>query len=193
MLFEKLLSRKRTELANKIIPLKYRDGRILDIGCGEQPYFLINTKFRERYGIDRIVNKEVFDRNKEGDIVIKECDIEKEGLKIFDDQYFDVVTMLAVFEHLEPALLPYIIKEIRRVLKPDGILILTTPAQWTDFILHVLSGLRLINSTLFKEHKDVYNAKKISSVLTRSGFSEDSIKLGNFELFMNIWALAQKT
>lgn len=45
----------------------------------------------------------------------------------FEDESFEVVTMLAVLEHLNHPLA--IIKEIRRVLTPNGKLILTSINQ----------------------------------------------------------------
>ncbi|MDP2947815.1 MAG: hypothetical protein Q8N88_06895, partial [Nanoarchaeota archaeon] len=51
-LLEKYLAKKRAHMANKLIPESLRRGRILDVGCGETPFFLLNTKFNEKYGID---------------------------------------------------------------------------------------------------------------------------------------------
>ncbi len=42
-LLERFLAKKRAKMANEIIPLALRTGRILDIGCGPFPYFLLNT------------------------------------------------------------------------------------------------------------------------------------------------------
>jgi hypothetical protein len=44
-LFERFLADKRISLANKLIPDSHWQGRILDIGCGEFPYFLLNMTF----------------------------------------------------------------------------------------------------------------------------------------------------
>lgn len=189
-MLEKLLSKKRTTVVNKLISSHHRKGRILDIGCGEYPYFLINTRFHEKYGIDRLANDGVLNNQKKESIFIKKYDIEKNGLEFFGNEYFDVVTMLAVFEHLDTGSLPYIIKEIKRVLKFNGAFILTTPAAWSNGILKVLSRLKLINTMLFEEHKEFYDEKKISLALVEGGFSKENIKFGNFELFMNIWSMA---
>lgn len=192
-MLEKILSKIRSKVANNLIPPDHRKGRILDIGCGERLYFLINTKFHEKYGIDRLIDdKAVLCNQKEENIFIKRYDVEKNGLELFRDEYFDVVTMLAVFEHFDTVKLPYIIKEIKRVLKSNGIFILTTPAGWSNGILGVLSKLKLVNTVLFEEHKVLYDKKKILSVLIEGGFLKENIKLGNFELFMNIWSTAIK-
>ncbi|MFC1621058.1 class I SAM-dependent methyltransferase [Candidatus Omnitrophota bacterium] len=187
-MLERYLSKKRAEVVNRLIPSYHRKGRILDIGCGEHPYFLIDTIFNNKYGID-ISAKEC---TKDKSIIIKNSDIEKDGLLGFESEYFDVVTMLAVFEHLDPNKLSVIVREIKRVLKSKGIFILTTPAPWTSVILEALSAVRLVNPEMIKEHKGLYGAKKISDILTESGFSRENVKFGSFELFMNTWSLAIK-
>ena len=88
-LLEKYLSKKRIIMANKLIPNNKREGRILDIGCGNTPVFLMNTKFKEKYGLDKNFNKKI-KRN----IFFREYDIEKNNKLPFSDNYFDIVTML---------------------------------------------------------------------------------------------------
>jgi len=189
---ERFLSRKRTKIANKLMASQNRNSRILDIGCGEFPYLLDNVDFNEKYGIDKIVDREVFNSKDKGKIFVRRGDIEKDGLRFFEDDYFDVITMLAVFEHLEPRRLLCIIEEIKRILKLDGVLILTTPAPWTNMILQLLASLRLINPAMIKEHKGLYSVKEISSILSKGGFLEENMRFGSFEAFMNIWAFAIK-
>ena len=193
MILERYLSLKRAATVNKLISPGHRSGRILDIGCGEHPGFLISTDFNEKYGIDRLVKDEVPDNAGKWKIFIKNCDIQKDGMGSFPDGYFDVVTMLAVIEHLDPQGLPAMIKEINRVLKTSGIFILTTPAPWANFIMQVLSKLKLINTQLFEEHKMLYHNSDLLSVLTKGGFQKENIKFGKFEIFINTWSSAVKT
>jgi len=84
-------------MANKLIPDSARKGRILDIGCGSYPFFLINTKFREKHGIDPFVKLS----KSYGKITLKKQDLEEKPRTSYPDNYFDVVAMLAVFEHLQ--------------------------------------------------------------------------------------------
>ena len=62
----------------------------------------------------------------------------------FEDNYFDAVSMLAVFEHIEPDCLVDIHRDIYRILKPGGVYVMTTPAFWTDGILRFLVKLHLL-------------------------------------------------
>ena len=191
-MLERFLSDKRAKIADKLVSPQHRKGRILDIGCGEYPLFLINIKFNERYGIDRMVKDGIFNNQDKEKIILKRYDIQKDILRSFEEGYFDVVTMLAVFEHLEPEILVGLVKEIRRVLKVNGVFILTTPAPWSDVILKTLSKWRLINTALFEEHKAVYDTERISSIITKGGFLKEDIRFGYFELFVNIWSSATK-
>ena len=54
-LLEGFLARQRVRVANRKIPAGHREGRLLDVGCGTFPFFLANTSFREKYGVDKFV------------------------------------------------------------------------------------------------------------------------------------------
>lgn len=190
-LLEGFLSEQRCKVADRLIPTGSRTGRILDIGCGAHPRFLIRTEFSEKYGLDRVSEQNEHARYPHA-ITRLDCDIAKEDRLPFEDKYFDVITMLAVFEHIEPERLVEVVAEIHRILRPGGVYILTTPAIWTDGLLRFMAQLRLINPVLMQEHKDAYSPNKISSILQRGGFSMERLQFGYFEMFMNIWATAQK-
>lgn len=53
-LLEYFLAIQRARIANKFIEDTHKNGRILDIGCGSYPIFLLTSKFMEKIGIDRI-------------------------------------------------------------------------------------------------------------------------------------------
>ena len=75
--------------------------------------------------------------------------------------------MLAVLEHVESDKLLRVIAEIHRVLRPDGIYVLTTPAQWTDPILIVLSRLRLLSPDEVEKHQETHRTVTRGRSLTR--------------------------
>lgn len=118
-------------------------------------------------------------------------DIEKEGSLPFINNYFDVVTMLAVIEHIKPDKLMPIFKEVKRVLKKDGIFIITTPSGWTDKILRFLSRIYFVSRQEIKEHKNAYNHKKIFAILEKAGYKKEDTEGGYFEVGMNIWIKAK--
>ena len=186
-LLEKWLATKRARVANKLIPSSLRSGRLLDIGCGTYPFFLVHTDFREKVGLDHVVQKIDDDS-----MTLITYDLNRETTLVFEDNFFDVVTMLAVFEHIEPDRLSGVLYEVHRVLKPGGLYILTTPAKWIDELLRIMAKLRLVSPHEIEDHKDVYDHSKIISHLCRANFRKSSISCGYFELFMNLWVSAMK-
>lgn len=187
-LLESFLAKKRAEKANSFIPESYRKGRVLDIGCGSYPYFLINTNFKEKHGVDPAVNTGLI---RDKSVNLKKIDVSKNKLP-FKAGNFDVVTMLAVFEHIEHDKLSFVLSEIRRVLKKDGIFIITTPAPWADKLLHFMSKFYLISKDEIHEHKHNHPKEKIESILQEAGFEKNKIKSGFFELGLNMWFTAVK-
>jgi SAM-dependent methyltransferase len=172
-----------------LISEELRRGRILDIGCGSYPAFLVTTRFAERYGLDRVTLSEV---NEPG-LRLVEHDIANAAALPFEDAFFEVVTMLAVFEHLETSTLSRLLVEIRRVLRPGGVYVMTTPTRWTEGLLKAMSSLRLVSHEEVGEHKAQYSRHEVASLLRAAGFDHSHIRHGTFELGMNLWAAAQKS
>jgi SAM-dependent methyltransferase len=191
-LLEGFLARQRWKTADKIIPNEYRKGRILDIGCGAYPFFLINTDFSVKYGLDkisRVHEKTLFDVN---NISFIHYDIEGNKIFPFENEYIDVITMLAVIEHIEPGNLIEILNEIYRVLNINGLFVMTTPASWTDPLLKIMAKVGLVSKIEIDEHKDTYTHRKLVSLLQLANFSKDRIIFGYFEMFSNLWLVAKK-
>lgn len=97
---------RRLKVSGKIIG-KYAKGRLLDLGCNKNALKKYLPKEIEYVGKD-----------------YPEVDLEKSRLP-FRNNSFDCVSMLEVMEHLkEPT---HIIKEIKRVAKPNGIIFISLP------------------------------------------------------------------
>ncbi len=185
-LFEGFLAKKRAKIANKFIVRLKIKGKILDIGCGYYPYFLLRTDFEEKYGIDPSLNSLSVK-----DVNLQRLDVTKQKLP-FSDNYFEAVTMLAVFEHLDYERLNFVLEEIKRVLKVGGLLVITTPAPWSDKLLHAMALFYLISKEEIHEHKHHYNKKEIEKILINAGFTRDNVKSGYFELGLNMWFTGKK-
>ena len=185
---DKFLAEQRYKTARKQIKFAHQRGRILDIGCGCYPLFLTTVDFSEKYGMDKTVQA---DKVAKG-ITLINHDFENKERLPFKDDFFDVVTALAVFEHIEPKNLVRLHKEIYRMLKPGGMYIMTTPTFWTNGLLRFLAGLGLISDVEIKDHKGSYNRFDILSILQRADFQKSNLRFGYFELFMNSWATATK-
>jgi SAM-dependent methyltransferase len=185
-LLENFLSRKRARIVDNLIPDNLRKGRILDIGCGAITFFLANTNFNKKYGLDLEISQA------KENIILRRFDIEEAACLPFGDNFFNVVTMMAVFEHIKPLRLNNVLKEIKRVLKPNGRFILTTPCPWTDKLLKIMAKLELVSSEEISEHKKAYDCEDLRNYLEKAGFLKEKIKFGYFEFFLNSWAYAEK-
>ena len=166
-------------------------GRILDIGCGSFPLFLVSTDFADKYGLDRVAVS-MSDDVKSQNITLIEHDLASGRELPFSTDFFDVVTMLAVFEHLEPHLIESLVREVRRVLRPGGVYVMTTPSYWTEGLLSFLAKLGMISHEELDEHKRNYRHSEIRSIFVKAGFEGDRVRLGYFEASMNTWATAVK-
>jgi hypothetical protein len=103
-----------------------------------------------------------------------------------------MIPMLAVIEHLEPGHMIGILKKIFRILKINGLFILTTPTNWTDPLLKAIAKLGLVSKIEIDEHKYTYTHRKLVSLLQLANFSKYRIKFGYFEMFSNLWLVANK-
>jgi SAM-dependent methyltransferase len=144
--------------------------KILDAGCGTG----INLKYLQIlgdvYGLDISKDALIFSRNRGlPSLICGSAD------KLpFKNELFDLVLALDVIEHIDYDL--SVVRELNRVLKPGGRLILTAPAfqfLWTshDLALH---------------HKRRYTRSGILSILRLSGFENKKATYWNFFLFLPV-------
>jgi SAM-dependent methyltransferase len=131
-------------MAQSLIPSARRNGCIVDIGCGTSPLFLASSDFAEKIGLDKSFNAGIIESFASSNLKLIEHDIEKVVELPLESNSCDVVTMLAVIEHIEPHRLKSLLAEIYRILKPGG-LILTTPAPWTDGLLRIMARMKLVS------------------------------------------------
>lgn len=97
-------------------------GKMMDFGCGTKPYkALFNVE--EYTGVDYHNEGHPHDN--------EQIDVFYDGKTIpLPDQYFDSVLSSEVFEHIFN--LDEILKEINRVMKKDGMLLITCPFVWNE-------------------------------------------------------------
>lgn len=189
-LLEPVLARWRANRANALIPDSLRAGRILDIGCGSYPYFLAHTAFQKKFAVEQVpldpqvassLNIEYFNLN-----------LNKVPALPFESNFFSVVTLLAVVEHFNPASMVRLFSDIYRVLKPRGMVILTTPAAWSDRLLHILARMNLVSKEEINEHAYAYTLPLLGWYFGQTGFALNEIEFGYFEFGLNMWATARK-
>lgn len=191
-LLELFLARKRRDMAMALLSSKAQIDSVLDVGCGSYPAFLAGIVATDRVGIDQTINEETSRQFDGSGIHLIKQDITHDPALRLEPERFDVVTMLAVVEHLPLETATRVISEVYRVLKLGGVTILTTPTAWTDPILQTLARLGLVSSEEIEEHKSLFTPQSLFGLLVRGGFPPGNIHVGTFELGMNLWAKATK-
>lgn len=198
--------------------LRNNSQRILDIGCGSGAYLGHLSKYAsEVIGIDVCGNhlREAKQNLKGENIALALMSGEELALK---EDSFAAVILIETLEHVSDD--ERVIKEISRVLKPGGRLILTTPNKFFPFETHGLRiaskkiGFPLTIPFLFSPlyparlRKVIANARtysppNICKMLTRSGFNVErkaflmpSLELSKEEAGLipsAVWALLRRT
>lgn len=124
-----------------LIP-RIRLNLVLDVGCGDGAISSLIRNITEAkiYGVD--ISEKHCMRARERGIMVKQADLEQ-GIP-YEDNLFDLVFAGEVIEHLKDP--DFFLQEIYRVLKKNGIVVITTPnlASWHNRILLML-GLQPYN------------------------------------------------
>ena len=162
-------------------------GRLLDVGCGDKPYEYIFRPYVSEYvGIEHeatFTATAASDRERKPDLLY-------DGRRLpFEDRSFDTVLNVQVLEHTpRPAAL---VAEMARVLKDDGVLILSAPFQFRlheephDYFRYSPHGLRVLCADAGLEIVEVHNQGSLWSVIAH--------KLNNYLAFRiaRVGSLAQ--
>lgn len=136
---------------------------LIDIGCGNGHLLKDASRYvKSAVGIEKfnyskpkfnnILNIDIFDNN-------------------FNNNSFDIITFLDVMEHIENE--NDFLQEVKRLIKPDGTIIITVPAYQCLFS----------NSDVFYGHYRRYNAKRLKKVLEYNGLEIEKLSYMNFFLF----------
>ena len=168
-------SRQLKTLARYVKP-----GKVLDVGCATG-FFLdvASSAGWEVHGVELSEYAAEVARGRFGEHVFKGT-LEQAG---YPDESFDVVTLFDLLEHVpDPRLF---LREVRRLLRPDGILLIVTP-DITSLSARIM-GHRW--SHFKREHLHYFSPETITHLLTECGFAlecrEEAIKYLNFTYVVN--------
>ena len=174
-LIDRLLQRWRISIALRYIPAR---SRVLDIGCFNGEFFkYAGSHLRSGLGIDPA--PAVTDTAAANTVVLKgffPADIPAGTEK------FDVITALAVLEHIPAENLADFAEACYDWLNSGGKVILTVPSPFVDKILAVLLKLRLIDGMSLEEHHG-FSLGGIPGLFENANFV--LIKHSTFQLGLN--------
>ena len=184
-LLEPILRKMRI---SRVLPLlkQFPQCRLLDVGCGWDAKFLKNVEAYIASGIGIDFKAPNLENDK-----LKTISATLDNKLPFCDNSFDLVTLMAVLEHLEKPL--DILREIHRVLDKNGAapgkLVGTAPAKLAKPVLEFLSyKLKIVNEAEIRDHKRYFNKKELTEILKTAGFRHVEHKY--FQLGMNNFFIA---
>lgn len=152
-------TRREIVLTENVLPYLPRKSKVLDVGCGDGFLAYLLTKRETKVvGIDVSPYKIKYAHEKcpNADFIIAD------GRYLpFHNEEFESVTCCEVLEHVSNYSL--IIKEVFRVIKKDGKLLVTVPY-------------------LMRMHVNYFNEQKISNAIESEGFTVEKISGIGFEL-----------
>lgn len=155
--------------------VKDRRPRILDVGCGTGANLLMLSKYGDAEGVDISEDALAFCRER-GLEKVKHGAAEELP---YEDGTFDLVTALDVVEHLDDDVAS--LREMRRVLRPDGRVLLFVPT------FMFLWGLQDDVSN----HRRRYRLPELHRVLERAGFEVERSTYANITFFAPILLIRQ--
>jgi SAM-dependent methyltransferase len=166
------------ELLEKVAPRAH--GRLLDVGCGDMPYEAIFLPFVTEYlGIEH----EATFATTTASLSARKPDLVYDGVRLpFEDRTFDTVLNVQVLEHTPRP--KELVAEMARVLKDDGVLILSAPFQFRlheqphDYFRYSPHGLKVLCEAAGLEIVDVLAQGSLWSVLGHKLNSYLALRVG---------------
>jgi len=177
---DRVLQRWRIEKARPYIS---NGARVLDIGCADGALFrVLDSQIGEGVGMDANLGQPV--RLGKSKFVPGRFPRD-----LGDVGNFDVVTMLAVLEHVPPQEHAIIAQACANLLRPTGRLILTVPSPDVDRILAGLKFAHLIDGMSIEQHYG-FDVRTTAAIFSAQGFQ--LIKQERFQLGLNNLFLFRK-
>lgn len=170
--------KRRAQTILKELEIRNSD-RVLDCGCGDGFYLHLVSQISdcELYGLDVDSNalesakRNLADRN----ITLMQGDVTSIPFK---DNFFDRIILSEVLEHLPDDMTP--LREIRRVLKPEGFVLITVPNRSYPFLwdpvnktMEFLTGKHIKKgfwSGIWHQHLRLYSLGNLRGLVEKAGF-----------------------
>ena len=175
---DRFLQGWRQRVAIQYIP---KNARVLDIGAHEGELFKrLGSKLAEGCGIEPLLKNPTQNEK----YILMPGFFPEAAPEIKD---WDVITALAVFEHIPRSQHEEFVFACHGYLKSGGRVILSVPGPLVDFFLVALSFLRLVDGMSLEEHYG-FEAKETPDIFEKNGLFKlerhQSFQLGINNLFV---------
>lgn len=164
-----------------------KDDTVLDFGCGHQALFL--------HSMQKVIKQGVgLDYDAPPSRPAENLEIQRFHFRDrfeFPDNAFDQIVSLAVLEHIPLDLVDPLFTEFRRILKPGGRVLLTTPTPASKPVLEFMAfKLKIISQPEIADHKRYYSKADVQSLADRHDFQCSVYR--TFQLGLNSFAALTK-
>lgn len=169
-----------------------KDTKILDLGCGDGSKSIDFSKIFAEQGISILaadkdnsglrVLRDRIGKNNLKNIRILKLKADNKSLPL-KNSLFDRVILSEVLEHIKD--IDSMIAEIYRVLKPNGLLCLSIPTNYSEKFYYFFNPLYLKKAG----HIHIFTEREIIFLLNKYKFSISKIKKENF-VFALFWLIA---
>ncbi len=154
----------RYRLAERLLPDMLPGSRVLEIGCGRAEFARRLRELNVTVTVTDLSPTNIQFASELG-FEAHQLDLNR-GLPVFSSAQFDSIVILDVIEHIVAA--EFLLSEIRRVLRPNGFLVLSTPnfAWW-------LNRLRILFGQLSHDegyHYRFFTRRSLENQLITAGF-----------------------
>lgn len=159
----------------------------LDIGCGPGTFIGMLDEDKRSTGVDVSIPQVLYAQKTYGSTARQFRQILPGQPLPFDDKTFDAVTLIEVIEHIDRQQGLAVLKEARRLLRPGGRVIVTTPnyaSAWpaVEAILNKVSRVSYEDQHIAK-----YSGRLLDVLFKESGFTQVSV--GSFQWSGPFWAM----
>ena len=179
----------------KLLQEHFSTGKVLEIGSA--PYqltYLLSKKGYDICGVDIAPERHAAFIS-ENNLNIIKCDIESEPLP-FEDNAFHYIIFNEIFEHLRINPIKTL-REINRVLHPDGILTLSTPNLYsiTNIVYYLLGKgfddpyeeFLKLETLKHMGHVREYSIRQVRKFLEKTGYTNIVTQRKSFGRLKGLW------